>query len=557
MKINLVFLKMKEIPNLKRIGICFIASIIAGALVPVILGSFVDSVVRHETFKKVTFIFVCMVLMNFLGIVLKSAFQRMINRSARYYTLNLQNQLLENLSQMSPGALNRYKHGELGAKFFRDCQIVTHSINGLFPALVGGAVASAVSLAIMLGKNKVIALGVVAFLPVCFYLLWLFQKKLKTGNKDYRSHNDQMMNRIFNFLESFSDLKSMAVFSRFHPKIKAIFKKNAVAGHSLDHAVTNFEFTIMSLLFIGEGMVMACAGYLAWSGMISIGDVVVYQMLFLQTMGAIASIFQVLPHVEMIGEAWNSIEELHKHPTIENDTGKTILSSFKGGIILKNVSFSYNQQTEIVKGLNFEIPPKACVIITGCNGSGKSTLLKLITTQLQPGSGEILFDGISHHAIDRNALRREMAIVSQEPILLSCSLRDNISLRNPAVDDRRIQNLLHQVGLDYLLEKLPHGLDSDMGLDGHILSGGERQRLAVARVLAQRPKVIVFDELTNNLDDASQEQIIQIITRLKNTCTLLIVSHDVRITSLSEITLSLNQPIGVSDEHKHRLAACI
>ncbi len=548
---------MSKIPKLGRIGGYLFASIVVTSAIPLVLGCLIDNLVRHRHFLEPLCVFLVMVLLSLLGICFKYIFQRSINHAAREYTLELQNSLLENLQQMSPAALDHYKHGELGAKFFRDCNIVTCSINKLFPLLITGAVTSIVSLIIIFAKNITIAFCTVVFFPVCFCILNRYRKQLEHTNKTYRKCNDQLTNRILNFLMSFSELKSMAAVSRFTPEVNAIFKKNSDAGRVLDDTNMHLEFAIMGLLFVGESIVVGGAGYLAWTGIISIGDVVVYQILFLQVMTAFSAIFQGLPYIEMIGEAWNSIEELCEHSGVEVDSGKIILNSFKGGITLKNISFSYDQKIAVFNNLCLKIPPKSCVAIVGPNGSGKSTLLKLIAMQMDPEDGELFFDGVAHHTVNRDALRREMAIVSQEPILLSCTLRDNISLRNPLVDDTLIYNLLQQVGLDYLLTKIPQGLDADMGMDGHVLSGGERQRLSIARVLAQNPKVIIFDELSNHLDDDSQDQIIQIIASLKNTCTVLIVSHDRRLTSLSEITLTLTKSSGAPYECIYRLAASV
>jgi NHLM bacteriocin system ABC transporter peptidase/ATP-binding protein len=195
-----------------------------------------------------------------------------------------------------------------------------------------------------------------------------------------------------------------------------------------------------------------------------------------------------------------------------------------GQLELRNVTFGFNKsRPPLIKDFNLVIRPGQRVAVVGPSGSGKSTLARLVSGLCQPWSGEILFDGHPRDEIPEEVLRRSISMVDQEVVLFSASLRDNITLWNPAVPDELIVAAARDACIHDEILLRPHGYSSFVEEGGVNFSGGQQQRLEIARALVGNPTVLVLDEATSALDAATEEYVDEALRRRGVTC--LIVAH--------------------------------
>lgn len=221
------------------------------------------------------------------------------------------------------------------------------------------------------------------------------------------------------------------------------------------------------------------------------------------------------------------------HPDIENidSYGEESLYEYEGDITFENVCFSYSKSNNILSNLSFNIKPKETIAIVGESGSGKSTIINLIGHLYYKNAGKILFGNVEIDQLSKDFIRDNITIVNQFPYLFNLSIRDNFKVINDKISDEEIWNLCDKVMLkDYILH-LPNGLDSIIGEGGCQLSGGQRQRLAIARALARNTKVMIFDEATSSLDNNSQKEVMEVIKKLANKITIIIIAH--RLTTIT------------------------
>ena len=308
---------------------------------------------------------------------------------------------------------------------------------------------------------------------------------------------------------------------------------------------TNIRFELYNrlILFSGEVCILGVAGYFAWKKVITVGEVVFFQVLFLSVLNAFSSLFQLLPMRENIREAKQSIEELHKYGEVEDcNTGKEF-TRFTGDIIAENISFHYpDSERMIFDNFTCRISPGSIVAVTGVNGQGKTTLFKLLTGYLEPTAGKILIGNENLLIFNKVSFRSKIAYVFQDSLLITGTLQDNITLKNPCYTKSDIARALTRSGADSVVARMPEGLNHKIGFDGSDLSGGERQKIAIARALIRNPEILIFDEVTNHLDYTSRLKMRDLIISLRGRVTVLLVSHDPELTALcdQEINLNLN-----------------
>ncbi len=205
--------------------------------------------------------------------------------------------------------------------------------------------------------------------------------------------------------------------------------------------------------------------------------------------------------------------------------GKKKLSKIKGNFEFEHVSFSYENKMEVIKDLSFKIHANETVAFVGKSGSGKTTIFNLLTKLYDVDNGRILIDGIDIKDLDRDTIRGNISIITQNPYIFNFSIRENLSIvKEDLTDEEMIKACKLACIHDYIMT-LPEKYETIVGEAGLTLSGGQRQRLAIARALIKKTEIILFDEATSALDNETQKNVQQAINNMKNEYTILIIAH--------------------------------
>ncbi len=211
-------------------------------------------------------------------------------------------------------------------------------------------------------------------------------------------------------------------------------------------------------------------------------------------------------------------------------------------IQIQNLSFSYPGK-DVLRSLNLSIKKGSAVIFKGTSGSGKTTFIDLLIRLRKPKSGKILIDGVNLEDIDKESIRKKIVYMGQEPFMFNDTLRNNFWAFDPTLKDEEIWSSLERVGAKKFVSALPDKLDSQVGETGSKLSGGQKQRVVLARTLLLKPEVLILDESTSALDEASEQVIINTLKDLKGKMTIIAISHQKGIEDICDevIDLTLNQ----------------
>jgi ATP-binding cassette subfamily B protein len=278
--------------------------------------------------------------------------------------------------------------------------------------------------------------------------------------------------------------------------------------------------------YASQGALLLIGGHMVEHHELSIGALIAF---FLYLNRFFAPIQLLVQQYNTFQQGSASILKLRTlfavQPSTPEASDAAELPPIHGEITFDHVTFGYDPAKPVVRDIDLEIAAGETVAFVGQTGAGKSTLAKLITRFYDPTEGRVLIDGhdIRHVTID--SLRRQLGVVPQEPFLFAGSLRYNIAFAAPDSSDEEIMDAVHAVGLADVVERMPHGLDTEVHERGQSLSSGERQLIALARAFLAHPRVLVLDEATSNLDLLSETKIEAALDVLLEARTAVLIAH--------------------------------
>jgi len=198
---------------------------------------------------------------------------------------------------------------------------------------------------------------------------------------------------------------------------------------------------------------------------------------------------------------------------------------FKGKIEFEHVSFSYDQETPILKDVSFRIEPGQVAALVGPTGAGKTSIISLIPRFYDPASGVVKIDGTDIRRYKQQSLRQQISFVLQETMLFHSTVWQNIAYGKPEASRQEIIAAAELANATEFIDKLPDGYDTILGERGMTLSGGQRQRIAIARAVIRNTPILVLDEPTSGLDSSSEKLVIEALDRLMKGKTTIVIAH--------------------------------
>ena len=502
----------------------------AGIAVPFATGRFIDSLVGRMSPVAP---FALLAILLVARAVMTPCLQRFILSRSRNIELLLQERTLCAIMDFPPSALSPLADGTLVAKLMRDTCAVGGFVSGLYPRLLIALVTMLAAGVTLHSRSMILGLFFMAFIPLCIALFVPFARRFATNSHAVRQRSDSAFAVLFDFFHSLPFLQTLAAGHRFADSSRESLAALKDGNCSIDRLTVSFGALLGSMIVIGEVSVLGIAGMFAAKGSIPVGDVVVYQMLFLAAMQSVQGIVSLLPETATLREGIDSLGEiLNREPPRWWGYRLDSIESIE----FRNVTFAYpgSDARPVIKDFSDTFSAGKVVALVGANGTGKTTILKLATAALEPQSGEILVNGQRMETLDAYSFRKSIGIVFQDSLLVSGTVRDNITLRDSAFTDKDIAEATAQSGFDEVVKRLPDGLDTRVGLRGQSLSGGEMQRLAIARALIRKPSILVLDEVTNHLDAAARSSFGKLLRQLASDRIILVVSHDPALIDLCD-----------------------
>jgi ATP-binding cassette subfamily B protein len=367
-----------------------------------------------------------------------------------------------------------------------------------------------------------------AFLPVPV-ILWgslRFQKRIEPRYATVRDEAATINGQLANNIGGIATIKAFTAEDREVERVTVASDRYRQANASAIALSSTFTPLIRIAILIGFTATLVWGGFLAIDGQLNIG---LYSVLVFLTQRLLWPLTRLGQTVDLYQRAMAStnriLDVLDAEPTIIDGTHKIVPEGVQGSITFDDVTFSYDQGFEILRGVDLKVEPFKTTAFVGATGSGKTTLIKLMLRFYDPDSGAVLLDDTRLTDLSQHDIRSAMALVSQDVFLFHGNVRDNIAYGAPDATEDAVLDAARTAEAHDFIESLPNGYDTVIGERGQKLSGGQRQRLSLARALLTDSPVLILDEATSAVDNETEAAIQRSLARIAHNRTMVVIAH--------------------------------
>jgi ATP-binding cassette subfamily B protein len=420
------------------------------------------------------------------------------------------------------------KTGELLGRLSADTGVLQNALSVNISMLIRNFFQTVGGIILLFVTSSKLTVFILLILPPIALLVAIFGKRVKSISK---STQDALAQASSVAEESLSGVRTVKAFAqekweigRYHNQLNHSF----LLSLNKIREIAKFTGAISAIGFSAIVFIVWFGGRLVIQGEMSIGTLtsyILYVMTVAFSAGMLGSLYT--DFMSAFGAGHRIFELLESSTvTLENEN-KTLKEISSGLIEFRNVNFSYPARAEILvlKHLSLKINPNETVALVGSSGAGKSTVGQLLMRFYDVNSGDLFIDQRDVKEYDLFALRNQIGIVAQEPILISESIKDNIRYGKPAADTEQVIAAAKLAYAHDFISSFPDGYDTLVGERGVQLSGGQKQRVAIARAILKDPKILILDEATSALDSESEYLVQKALENLTKARTTLIIAH--------------------------------
>ncbi|HIG06578.1 MAG TPA: NHLP family bacteriocin export ABC transporter peptidase/permease/ATPase subunit [Planctomycetes bacterium] len=513
--------------------------VIPGILFPVLLQVFLDEIILQGRVDWARPVMLGMFSAILLGLALRYLQMNSLRRLRLNLTIKLSSQFLWHLLQLPNEFYVQRFAGEVASRSRLNEELAS-DISGRLAQTAIDVVMAGLYLTVMLYYDVLLTcVGLCVALLNFTLLRWISASRIEASMRVLQEFGKAEGTAMAG-LKGMETIKASGLESGFYEKWSGYYSKAINAQQNLQ--VSNVLLSTMPTLLsaLATVLVIIVGGFRVIDGFMTIGMLVAFQSLMGSFLGPVENLLDLgTVSQEMRGDL-DRIDDVLKYPferaalemadSDEQEGEKVFLS---GDIRLENVSFGYNPlEPPMLEDMNMHIKPGDRVALVGGSGSGKSTLAKLISGELVPWSGEIYFDGVPLSELPRNQFVNSFSFISQEILLFSGTVRDNLTLWDSTVPDSDLHQACEDAAILETITALPGGFDAELIEGGNNLSGGQRQRLEIARTLVPNPTILILDEATSALDTETERVVLDRM-RMRG-CSSIFVSH--RLSTIRDCT---------------------
>lgn len=521
-------------------------SVCASALVlvqPWLTKLLIDDGLLARNFPMLVLIAGLMIVAGLLGTALSGINRYLHTRLSGRMLFALRDDLYRHLQTLSPSFYGQRRIGDLMSRLDGDvAEIQRFAVDSLFSA-VSSVIGLVVALAMLLTLSWKLSLLALVLIPLdVLWLRWM-RRKVERDVRQLRERSADISSFMVETLPVMKFIQSAGQQQREARRLENLGQ--GYMSQLLRLQVTEFFTQAVpgTLTSLSRACAFLIGGYWVVQGTWQLGALIAFSTYLGMAVGPVQSLLGLYVAIQRMTVSLGRVMELRgEQPTVLTPATPQPLPS-SGDLRFDDVHFSHPGRSTTLRGIQASIPYGLKVALSGGSGVGKSTLIDLLQRHHDPQSGRVLLGEVDLRELDLFQLRRRIAVVSQDIVLFRGSLADNLAYAVPDASREAIAEVARLAQLDSLIASLPEGLDSPLGERGQQLSGGQKQRIAIARALLQDPLILVLDEATSAVDEATEREVIEAIDRLFAGRTRILISH--RPSTLADADLRFELLDGV------------
>ena len=450
--------------------------------------------------------------------------------------------VFRHLETLSPSFYARVGAGDIMARLDGDVAEVQRFAVDSALALLNGVIVLVGAVALMFALSWELALIAFALLPVQVLLLKVLRPRIETMTRGLRSQASGISSFLFDRLSAMKFLQSVGAEGREARRLAGLQDSyfSSLRGLQMLNLAATTAPSLLTLL--GTIAVFLAGGAMVIQGSLTLGTLVAFTAYLARATGPVHTLLGLWVAMKRAEVSLDRVREITTEPPAVAPPAapRALPAEAAGAIAFEGVTFAYPDRDEAVLGdAAAVIPGGAKVAVTGVSGAGKTTLIDLLHRHFDPQAGRITLNGIDLRELDLGALRRRVAVVAQDTVLLPGSIADNIRYAAPAASDEDVAAAAKRAGAAGFIEAQPQGYAAEVGARGLKLSGGQRQRIAIARAILQDPLVLVLDEATSGVDTETERAIAAAIDELFGDRTRIVISHRSTLVAGADLVFEL------------------
>ena len=499
---------------------------LSGMVLPYASKTLMDNIIPSKDVSTLWILIIIVCSSILVQSLTSFSLTRLLSVEAQHLIYLLRSQVQRKLLSLPINFFDNNKTGALVSRVMNDVEGVRNLVGTGLVQLIGGSITAIISLIILIKINALMTVFVLVPVGIFAIIAMKAFVYIRPIFKNRGVINAEVTGRLTEILSGVRVIKGFNAeeqenksFQKGAEKLYLNVKKSLTATALITSSST-------LLLGLASAGIMGIGGYFMMDNTMTFGDFISFT-LFLGFM--IAPIVQMSNIGSQLTEAMAGLDRTQElmEMTIEDNPEVRInyLNEIKGDIVFNNVSFSYEENKEVLHNISFKAPSGSVTALVGSSGSGKSTIASLAATFLNPTKGAVTLDGIDLSEVNLSSFRTHLGVVLQDDFLYAGTIRENILFPRPNASEEELISAVKGAYVNEFTDKFVDGLDTVIGERGIKLSGGQKQRISIARALLADPKIIILDEATSNLDTESETFIQKSLHTLMKDRTTLVIAH--------------------------------
>ena len=535
-------------PYRKKIIYAIFSTIII-SIISLLSTYFLESIIDYFTndnqnnkteflIKDMIIIFVAICMAYFLRTILEIFRTILTTKMVNHINGEINGKAIENILNMPYAWYEQYKTGDIMTRM-EDITIIGNTVVEIIISLSMNLTLIFVCGIVLFNKNKSFFILTLCFTGIYLLIIKLINRPMKRVNYKLLKHSSQYNAHLKECVDGYELIKTHCL----EKKVEKISKDNY--NHLLSenykfNLVSSFEQSVLSLLMSIFNIIVLFYGMvLVYNNSITLGGFVLVYVLTIYFQTPLLNLAEIHPKWQEMSNEIDRLRDILDEKIDCKDDVELSTINLKNDIVFDNVSFSYGVRNQTLSNVNIKILSGEKIAIIGKSGSGKTTLAKLLMKLYDDFDGTIKVGDISILTYPTEAFRQKIAYISQKFEFLMGTLRFNLVFEQE-LSDEKIKMVLQSCFCNEFIDRLPYGLDTVIDCQGSMFSTGEKQRLVLARELLKNPDIIIFDEVTSNLDKASANYIKNTISTIGAEITCLIITHTEELLEICDKVYSLD-----------------